>query len=90
MGAAELPDQREQERHDDPHRRGEGRAGTGGALRPLPDHLIEQFRERYRDALTFEGNRAVLLDTDAPLPVEPLRHCIAMALTYHRDKRRGR
>ncbi len=53
-------------------------------------HLIEQFRERYRDALTFEGNRAVLLDTDAPLPVEPLRHCIAMALTYHRDKRRGR
>lgn len=53
-------------------------------------HLIEQFRERYGDALSFEGNRAILLDIDAPLPVEPLRHCIAMALTYHADKRRDR
>ena len=52
-------------------------------------HLIERLRELYGEALAFEGNRAILLDIDAPLPVEPLRHCIALALTYHRDKRRG-
>jgi len=52
-------------------------------------HLIDQFRELYGDALTFEGNRAILLDVVAPLPVEPLRHCIGLALTYHRDKRPG-
>ncbi len=52
-------------------------------------HLIERFRELYGDALTFEGSRAILLDVAAPLPMEPLRHCIAMALTYHRDKRQS-
>lgn len=50
-------------------------------------HLIDRFRERYGDTLSFEGKRAILLDVEAPLPVEPLRHCIALALTYHRDKR---
>jgi hypothetical protein len=52
--------------------------------------LIERFREIYPDDLIYEGNRAVLFDVDAPLPTEPLRHCIALALTYHRDKKRSR
>ena len=52
-------------------------------------HLIERLRELYGEALAFEGNRGILVDVDAPLPVEPRRHCIALALTYHRDKRRG-
>lgn len=50
--------------------------------------LVERFRELYPDDLTCEGNRAVLLDVARPLPTEPLRHCIALALTYHRGKRR--
>ena len=50
-------------------------------------HLVERFRALYGDVLTFEDNRAILLDVAAPLPVEPLRHCIGLALTYHRDKR---
>ena len=48
--------------------------------------LIEMFRARYADGLAFEGNRAILLDVDAPLPIEPLRHCIRLALTYHARK----
>ena len=47
--------------------------------------LVSTFRELYRDALTFGGNRSILMDADAPLPKEPLRHCIALALTYHRS-----
>lgn len=45
--------------------------------------LVADFRARYPDTLRFEGNRAILLDVDTPLPVRELRHCIALALTYH-------
>ena len=45
--------------------------------------------ERYGDVLALEGNRAVVLTAGQRAPEEVLRHCIAMALTYHLD-RRGR
>lgn len=48
--------------------------------------LVDRWRVLYGDQLSFDGNRAILLDVDAPLPKDALRHCIAMALTYHRDK----
>jgi hypothetical protein len=47
--------------------------------------LVSTFRQLYRDALTFGGNRSILLDTDRPLPKTELKHCIALALTYHRN-----
>ena len=50
--------------------------------------LVDRFRAHYGDVLSFEGNRAILMDAGKALPVDALRHCIAMALTYHRDKRR--
>jgi len=50
-------------------------------------NLVERFRELYGDALRFEGNRGIVLDVREKLPVEELRHCIAMALTYHLEKR---
>jgi len=49
--------------------------------------LIESFRERYSDELTYGGNRSIILDASAPLPEAALRHCISLALTYHRRKR---
>ncbi|MCB1487204.1 MAG: DUF1801 domain-containing protein [Bauldia sp.] len=49
--------------------------------------LVERYRELYGDQLAFEGNRAILLDVDRALPAGPLRHCIAMALTYHASKK---
>ncbi|MGG5372738.1 DUF1801 domain-containing protein [Enterococcus sp. AZ196] len=49
-------------------------------------HLIEQFREMFQDELTFSKNRAIIIDPDAPLPIENLRICIQMGLTYHKNK----
>jgi hypothetical protein len=48
--------------------------------------LIETFRRHYPQELQFEGKRAILLDAARPLPEPALRHCIALALTYHRRK----
>jgi hypothetical protein len=45
--------------------------------------LVSTFRQLYRDQLTFGGNRSILLETDRPLPQAALRHCVALALTYH-------
>src|SRR5690349_4772846 len=47
--------------------------------------LVSTFRQLYRDELSFGGNRSILLDADRPLPKAALRHCIALALTYHRS-----
>lgn len=47
-------------------------------------NLVERFRSLYGDRLRFEGNRGILLDVAGPLPVDELKHCLAMALTYHR------
>lgn len=49
--------------------------------------LVETFRELYPDTLIFEGNRAIVLDASKPLPEAELRHCVEMALTYHKAKR---
>jgi hypothetical protein len=48
--------------------------------------LIGTFRMLFADEFAFEGNRALLLKISDPLPEEPLAACVAMALTYHRDK----
>jgi hypothetical protein len=53
-------------------------------------NLIDTYRSLYPDAFVYEGDRAVVMPLDAPLPVEPLDHCIALALTYHRRKAKSR
>jgi hypothetical protein len=50
-------------------------------------NLVETFRELYPELRT-SGNRAILLDTAAELPETALRHCVALALTYHLRKRK--
>jgi hypothetical protein len=49
--------------------------------------LVETFRELY-PKLSYSGNRAILLDADEKLPEAELRHCVALALTYHLRKRK--
>jgi hypothetical protein len=49
--------------------------------------LVETFRELY-PGLSYSGNRAILLDAGAKLPEAELRHCVALALTYHLRKRK--
>jgi len=52
--------------------------------------LVPTFRDQYGEALTFEGNRSIVLDLNSPLPVTELRHCISQALTYHLSKKKRR
>lgn len=50
-------------------------------------NLVPRFRKRFGDVFTFEGNRAIVFEDGDEIPRDELRHCIALALTYHRDKR---
>jgi hypothetical protein len=50
-------------------------------------NLVETFRELYPE-LRYSGNRAILLDAGQMLPEAALRHCVALALTYHLGKRK--
>jgi hypothetical protein len=48
--------------------------------------LVESYKHLYPDSFRYEGQRALLFSTRAPPPEAALRHCIALALTYHRTK----
>ncbi|MBR9834847.1 MAG: hypothetical protein GYB42_06590 [Alphaproteobacteria bacterium] len=48
--------------------------------------LLDEWREHYSETLDLIGNREIRLPLGEPLPLEPLRHCIAMALTYKTRK----
>jgi uncharacterized protein DUF1801 len=50
--------------------------------------LVETFRELYPE-LRYGGNRCILLDAGNKLPEKALRHCVALALTYHARKRKA-
>ncbi|HAW92057.1 MULTISPECIES: DUF1801 domain-containing protein [unclassified Arsukibacterium] len=47
--------------------------------------LVETFREIYRYEFTYEGKRAIVIPLGAS-DSGPLRHCLQMALKYHRLK----
>jgi hypothetical protein len=50
-------------------------------------NLVETFRELYPE-LRYSGNRSILLDAADDPPEAALRHCVALALTYHLNKRK--
>jgi hypothetical protein len=52
--------------------------------------LITTFRELYPDKWSYDGNRCILLSIDSKVDKAALRHCIALALTYHLNKRKTR
>jgi hypothetical protein len=52
--------------------------------------LVETFRERFPDAFSFEGNRAIVLEEADEPDERALAKCVAAALTYHRDNARKR
>lgn len=49
--------------------------------------LVDTFRELYGDKFSFEGNRAIVFNVHDEVPVEELKHCISLSLTYHRRKK---
>ena len=49
--------------------------------------LVATFRELYPDEFRYGGNRTILFSTEDAVPQSALRHCLALALTYHLNKR---
>jgi hypothetical protein len=49
--------------------------------------LVATFRELYPKEFTYGGNRSIILDTAEKIAEPALRHCVALALTYHLNKR---
>jgi Domain of unknown function (DU1801) len=52
-------------------------------------NLVETFRELYPAELSYGGNRSIILNADDEVPEPALRHCVALALTYHLNKRKA-
>lgn len=48
--------------------------------------LVNTFKLMVGDELLFEGNRAIVLDINEPVPAAILKRCIALALKYHEVK----
>ena len=51
-------------------------------------NLIETFREKYPTKFVFEGNKSIIFGADDEIPIQELRDCITLALTYHLRKKR--
>ena len=45
--------------------------------------LVDSFRLLYPDIFVFSGHRAIVLNVGDPVAEAALKHCIALALTYH-------
>jgi hypothetical protein len=52
-------------------------------------HCRTDLVELYPTELSFDGNRSILLDAGEKLPESALPHCVALALTYHLNKRKA-
>ena len=48
--------------------------------------LLDTFRELYSETFTYEGNRAIVFSSDQVVSEAELKHCLALALTYHQRK----
>ena len=66
-----------------------GQAGRYALYCHCQTSLIESFRALYPEDFQFEGNRAMVFDAATAPPEDALKHCIALALTYHARKKAG-
>jgi len=48
--------------------------------------LVDTFKEIYSGLFNFEDNRAIVFSENDEIPVEELKHCIMLSLTYHNIK----
>jgi hypothetical protein len=48
--------------------------------------LVPTFKTIYKDIFEFEGNRAIVFKLNDDIPEIELKHCISMALQYHKIK----
>lgn len=50
-------------------------------------NLVPAFKERYPKIFKYGGNRSIDFKINDDVPVKELKRCIALALTYHRNKK---
>jgi len=48
--------------------------------------LVPTFQTLYKDKFKFEGNRGIVFKLNEKIPEAELKHCISLALTYHKIK----
>lgn len=48
--------------------------------------LVSTFKEFYSDTFSFENNRAIVFELNQNIPTKELKHCIGLALRYHKLK----
>ena len=48
--------------------------------------LVDTFKELYGNTLHFDGNRAIVFNLEDKVPIDALKHCIVLSLTYHSRK----
>ena len=65
----------------------EAEAGQYAVYFHCQTNLVETFRELYPE-LSYGGNRCIFLNAEDKAPEAALRHCVALALTYHLGKRK--
>ncbi|MES2932379.1 MAG: DUF1801 domain-containing protein [Pseudomonadota bacterium] len=52
--------------------------------------LVETFRTIFPNEFRYGGNRSIMFEQSDAIPIDELRFCIAMALTYRLDKKSKR
>jgi len=50
-------------------------------------NLVPVFKEKYPDTFRFGGTRSIDFELHDNIPVDELKKCIALALTYHQNKK---
>lgn len=48
--------------------------------------LVDTFKELFGDKLNFDGNRAIVFHQNDDIPIDVVKHCIFLSLTYHSRK----
>jgi hypothetical protein len=64
------------------------KAGKVGLYFNCNSSLADDYQQLYPGIFEYEGRRAILIGLDGPVREQALRHCIALALTYHLNKKR--
>lgn len=63
-------------------------AGQPTLFVPCSTNLLDRYRDAFPSEFTYSGARAVHVPADGPYSDAAFQQLAAMALTYHRDKRR--
>ena len=64
------------------------RADMAGPFFNCNSSLADDFQQLYPGLFEYEGRRAILIEADGLMHEGALRHCVALALTYHLNKKR--